>query len=575
MSECGISFLLHGASKSGKGLPYSTPTLTPTGWQDFGSLSIGDEVIGSDGHPTIVLAIFERGPQECYRIEFDDGESIITDSSHLWRTRRRNTDRWAILSTEDIYRQIGVSTGPVGEPLYIPTVAWQGIKSDNPLPVEPYLLGLMLGDGSFRSSTPRLTCADPEICIEAPEGTTVRHTGIEFFFVNKKNEKNPLTEALRSLDLWGLYSHEKFIPKIYLKAPIADRVALLQGIMDSDGFNDGKMLNFVTTSLQLCKDFRELIWSVGGCTKKITDRSPTYTYKKERKMGKRAYRTALRLPIDMVAFRGSRRHYYEDRNRIRHPLRRIASVAPSAQQPTRCIAVANFDGLFVVDKFIVTHNTTLADSAPGPRLLLDSEGNSRFLKSKKISWVPTVPPPEYDGSWETCVTYVRDFSSLSQAYAWLAAGKHSFRSVIIDSISEAQQRCIDAIAGDEQLKLQQWGEVYRKVAQLVRQYRDLLTHPTVPLDAVILTAMTKQNQDGKWYPYVQGQLATALPYYIDTIGFLKAQISDEGEFTNFLLTKPHAQYEAGDRSGVFPTIITNPRLDDMVNMICNPEQESR
>lgn len=212
--------------------------------------------------------------------------------------------------------------------------------------------------------------------------------------------------------------------------------------------------------------------------------------------------------------------------------------------------------------------TTLADSAPGPRLLLDSEGNSRFLKSKKISWNPIEPPPSYDGSWETCITYVRDFGTLSQAYAWLASGNHPFRSVIIDSISEAQQRCVDAIAGTEQLKIQEWGELFRKVAQLVRSYRDLLVHPTNPLDAVIFTAMTKQGQDGKFYPYVQGQLATALPYYIDTIGFLKAQIGEDGQFTNFLLTRPHIQYEAGDRSGVFPTIITNPRIDEMVEMVC-------
>lgn len=210
----------------------------------------------------------------------------------------------------------------------------------------------------------------------------------------------------------------------------------------------------------------------------------------------------------------------------------------------------------------------LADTAPGPRLFLDAEGGTRFLRSKKTFWDPLQPPPEYDGSWETCITYIRDFGSLSHAYAWLATGKHPFRSVVIDSISEAQQRCVDAIAGTDQMRIQDYGELYRKMSQLVRQYRDLLVHPTNPIESVVLVAMTKQGQDGKFYPYVQGQLATALPYFIDTICFLKAQISEEGEFTNFLLTKPHIMYECGDRCGVFPQIITNPRIDQMVELAC-------
>lgn len=222
----------------------------------------------------------------------------------------------------------------------------------------------------------------------------------------------------------------------------------------------------------------------------------------------------------------------------------------------------------------------LGDSAPEPRLILDSEGNTRFLKSRKTLWNPTQGPPpvvgkDIDGNeknWNTCIAYVRDFSTISYAYQWLASGKHPFKSVMIDSISESQQRCIDAIVGDEQMKIQQWGELLRKMSSLVRQYRDLLVHPTNPLSCVVFTAMTKIDKSGKSVPFVQGQLATSLPYYIDCIGYLKANINESNEFTNYLLMKPHDLFEAGDRTGVFPTIITNPNLTDMIAMVCGGEE---
>lgn len=215
-----------------------------------------------------------------------------------------------------------------------------------------------------------------------------------------------------------------------------------------------------------------------------------------------------------------------------------------------------------------------ADTAPSPRLFLDAEGNTRWLKSKKVQWDPRNPPPEYDGSWETCVVRVRDFSTMGSTFQWLQAGKHPFKSVALDSISELQQRCVDAIAGTDAMRIQDYGELFRKVSQLVRSYRDLLDHPTNPLTAVIITAMTKQDASGVWKPYVQGQLATALPYYIDLISYLHADVVPEGEpFVNKLLTRHHQFYEAGDRSGMLPSVIENPNLEQMINHICGEQEK--
>lgn len=212
--------------------------------------------------------------------------------------------------------------------------------------------------------------------------------------------------------------------------------------------------------------------------------------------------------------------------------------------------------------------TYLADTAPAPRLLLDVEGNTRFLKSKKTYWDPrTGGPPAYDGTWDTCIVYVRDFGTLATTYQWLASGKHNFQSFILDSVSEAQQRCVDVVAGDDQMKLQQWGELLRKMSALIRSYRDLLVHPTNPLRAVVLTAMTKDKQ-GKWTPYVQGQLETAMPYYIDVVGFLRAQPDETGGVQRMLLTQQHPSYEVGDRTGMLPGVLINPNLSDIIDMVC-------
>lgn len=213
--------------------------------------------------------------------------------------------------------------------------------------------------------------------------------------------------------------------------------------------------------------------------------------------------------------------------------------------------------------------TYLANTSPGPRLILDAEGGTRFLKTNKVVWDPRDAPPDDLKEDDTVLVYIRDFSQLAHAYQWLAAGKHPFRSIILDSISEIQQRCIDALVGTEQMRLADWGTLSRKVARLVRDYRDLLIHPTNPVAAVILIAMTKQSNDsGKYVPYVQGQLATALPFYIDIVGYLQAAVDESGEMQRYLLVQPHNQYEAGDRTGCFPPIVQNPNITTMLSEVC-------
>jgi AAA domain len=213
----------------------------------------------------------------------------------------------------------------------------------------------------------------------------------------------------------------------------------------------------------------------------------------------------------------------------------------------------------------------MGDTTPAPRLVLDAESGSRFTPSKKVQWNPSVDaPPKYDGTWDTAIVPVRQYRDIDTAYAWLNAGKHDFKSVVLDSISEIQQRAVDSIAGANLMKTHDWGTLLRTVSDMVRKFRDLVTNPVKPLDAVIYIAMAKQRQDGVWAPYVQGGLATVLPFYVDLCCYLTTVQTEDGAAVRRLFIENVPGYEVGQRvGGRLPQFIDNPSITDMLNMIRN------
>ena len=223
--------------------------------------------------------------------------------------------------------------------------------------------------------------------------------------------------------------------------------------------------------------------------------------------------------------------------------------------------------------------SSLSVTSPYPRLYLDVESASRFLPIVRKVWDPKEgPPPMADGTWDTCVVYVRDYQTVTQVYAWLQVGQHHFKSLILDSISELQVRLKEQIAGRGQLQTQQWGEVLTNLAGLMRDFRDLTMHPTNPLEAVVLTAMTHQR-DGIWRPYLQGQLATVIPYFWDVVSYLYVdQIPSEDptvppQEVRRLLTRKHPLFEAGERvQGRIPPVVDNPNITEMLNMVFGAPQ---
>jgi len=229
--------------------------------------------------------------------------------------------------------------------------------------------------------------------------------------------------------------------------------------------------------------------------------------------------------------------------------------------------------------------STFAITAPYPRLMLDVEGGHRFLPINVKYWDPIrEEPPAADGTWDTCVVVVRDYDTVLKAFQWLQIGRHQFKSLIIDSISELQVKCMDSIAGTDAMKMQQWGELLRHMGALLRDLRDLTMHPTQPLEAIVLTAMAKADKDGQYHPYLQGQLATQAPYFYDILGAItineipSMDPTQPPQTVRRMLVQRTAQYEAGERvQGKLGSVVEQQDLgvERMLDMVFGPDTDSK
>lgn len=191
-------------------------------------------------------------------------------------------------------------------------------------------------------------------------------------------------------------------------------------------------------------------------------------------------------------------------------------------------------------------------TTPGPRLILDAEGGSRFIRAnkRKVRWDPmTEEPPVADGTWDACFVEVLNWKQFYAAYQWLASGKHGFKSVIIDSITEVQKRLVDDVAGVDQPTLQDWGTIGRQLEDMIRKFRDLTRHHTAPVNVVFLALA--HLRDGETRPFLKGQLELSLPAFVDVVGYLYTQASTtEGhKIERFMLIEPANKIIAKDRTG--------------------------
>lgn len=338
----------------GKSQPLTAKILTPTGWTTMGAIRPGDDVIGSDGRPTRVLAIHPQGILPIFRVTFSDGSSTECSADHLW----------AVRSAQGRHRGFRPHVLPLAR--LRDTLTWRGIRRRfipitapvefapcAPLPLDPYLLGVLIGDGCLTQSC-GLSTADAELLgfVSAllPIGwrLTYRRQYDWAITAPLQAKRSPLLTILTTLGLRGKRAHEKRIPSLYLRASRGDRQRLLQGLIDTDGWVTPDRVEYCTVSPALAEDVTFLVQSLGGVVRQRS-RVP--------KGGRRAYTLSICLPGEIVPCRLTRKLAKLNRRRKYFPARAMTKIEPAGEAEAQCISVAAPDGLYLTDGCIVTHNT--------------------------------------------------------------------------------------------------------------------------------------------------------------------------------------------------------------------------
>lgn len=326
----------------GKALALDTPLPTPEGWTTMGEVRAGDALLDASGKPTRIVAVTDvLTDRECYEVVFDDGTTVTADAEHQWLTRTRASRRSplpdaGVRTTREIARSVRRASGDTALNHSVANAAELALPARE-LPVPPYVLGAWLGDGDAQGAG--ITTDDPGVlaAIGAERGI------------------GDLQGPLRTLGVVG----DKHVPQEYLRGSVAQRRALLAGLMDTHGTVDRTgSVGFAVTNGRLAEGVRELVvglghrceWATRGVAGSGEDSSTVYE---------------ITFTTQDDVFRLERKRLaHKEASRENQPptgARFITDVRPVASVPVRCVQVDNPDHLYLATRSMIpTHNSTLA-----------------------------------------------------------------------------------------------------------------------------------------------------------------------------------------------------------------------
>lgn len=394
----------HGAELAkrgaGKAHPYDETIYTPNGKKLWGNLNIGDFVYGDDGNITKIIDIPFNGISPIYELELSNGNKVQCSEGHLWKVySHAHGGRLITVTTKEllnIYKRIRKVSdrNPDGVEYDCTIPNSKGVEFPyTPTKIDPYTFGLLLGDGCFRV----VNCKSKTYFTSSDEDFSTYSSFIPYNWIKYNNTKFgynlQIPEFGSILKEYGLYfkkSEDKFIPEEYKYNSRSIRLNILKGILDSDGtVSKNGRIEIVLTSKKLIEDIKWILSSLGiNYTKERVKHSWYYNSNKERVKCLDCYRLSIysniplfNLPRKLEVWKAGNKIV---NNRSVYKGSKIINIRYIGEKPAKCITVDNLSHCYLINNFIVTHNSYCAASILAKRFLLGEFDNIKKEPTKKV-----------------------------------------------------------------------------------------------------------------------------------------------------------------------------------------------
>jgi len=424
--------ICRGIPASGKAQPNFCKVLTPYGFRSMGELKVGNLVCTPDGNESKILFIHEFPNHDYYKISTTYGETFASPE-HLWVTETKGN-------------RANKTKGRIKDTLKIKNTLKSCTHNNHRLPrrnanrfisfntthiIHPYIMGALLGDGGLKgiwNSSLRFTNADQEIITKIkvllPDDTIIKkakNRDYDYYFSKPKrdNKITSLHKELIRLELKNKKSSQKHIPIEYLYDSVKNRIELLKGLMDTDGYCDKLGYpEYYTTSSQLRDDFIFLIKSLGGVAKWSTKNTTSLD----------CYVVSFKLEVNPFFVERKANRFKLDRKYGCHDY--IKNIEYIGKADSRCIEIESNDGLYITDDFIVTHNSTWA---------------KQFVKENK-NWVRIGRD---------------DFRHMLNGYQWNEKIENLIGPLLYETLKTMLQAGFNVIVDNTNLKMKYVNEVVK------------------------------------------------------------------------------------------------------------------
>ena len=332
-----------------KGLPLDTPILTDKGWVNMGDLTLQHKVFDKDGKMCNIKNISNIHNKKCLKIIFDNKEEIISDFEHRWLIHKGNNKKGLVMTTQDIKDYIDSFNKPLSSFQTLRILNNEAIDIPNiELPIDPYVFGVWLGDG--HKADGKITQMNNKVWQEIEHRGYLLSADLSQGGAGLAQTRTVygLEKELRKLNLLK----NKHLPEVFILSSKKQKIDILRGLMDSDGYYNKKRKRFVltTTKKEQVKFSTELLASLGIKSTVISCKK--YCKEKIIKGFDVCFTTELFNPFlcrnENIKIKTNKQNTY----------RRIVSVEEVEQVLTKCIEVDSVSHTFLCTKRLIpTHNT--------------------------------------------------------------------------------------------------------------------------------------------------------------------------------------------------------------------------